>query len=78
MKIDREKMESVVEELNDIFSSYVEKFKPLERILLSQAIQNIENIFNALADKEYESNLWEEPEDGGPSKGDIMLTNGWD
>lgn len=78
MKVDQEAMENVVKELNDIFSTYVEKFKPLERILLSQATQNIENVFNALVERENEINLWEEPLEGGLSKGDMMLTNGWD
>lgn len=78
MKVDQEAMENVVKELNDIFSTYVEKFKPLERILLSQATQNIENVFNALVERESETNLWEEPLEGGLSKGDMMLTNGWD
>ncbi len=28
-------------------------------------------------EEEYEENLWEEPKDGGPSKGDILMTSEW-
>lgn len=28
-------------------------------------------------EEEYEENLWKESEDGGPSKGDILMTSEW-